>query len=209
MKTPYYRWPQAIVLTLGLVAADSGFAKGYTVITQCRTSNTQDAHSSQISVSWKESVDAGSPTGVFEARYEGTIGWDAKPDYSLKGSLAATLPLSNSPVPSLPRNFSITDGTSFVSRVQAVETGTPAPSKERHMVFKVPASGAYQGFDTRYALLKLNLPLTAQTQFPAFGDLYITDKPESHATPPEGGTSVIFLCSQVSQVVDATPTQSH
>lgn len=182
-------------LIAGLFASHTALADGLYVLTQCKSLDSQDSRGPRISINWKQTVDYRARTGKFEANYDGTIEWDAKP-HSIQGSLSTAMPVSNAPVPNLLQSFSISDGESSVSQMLNIEANTKTPSKERHIHFKVQTSGGFLGIGARYAVLKLNMPAAHRGQMPVFGDLYLTDKSESRVTTPDGGSGVMFMCTE-------------
>jgi hypothetical protein len=149
---------------LSVALSSSAYAQGISALRTCKSVNPGGRFAPGITIGWKESIDYRTNKGQFEARYSGTVHWDAEP-YSLSGKILAELPVSNAPVPDFLPSYSVQDGQSSVKRTQIREQQSATPLQQEQLTFRVP-------FKSRFVELKVAFGVMGTT---GFGVLNLTD----------------------------------
>lgn len=172
---------------LSVVAlASPTYAMGLSVVTKCQSSAS---YGTQVVLNMVQAVDYDKRVGTVQLSYSGNMRWDTKP-FEIAGELSANIPLENAPVPSLPRNFEVTNGKSSlsVSETNLSKLTDNMPLKATMIVLKVPAK-------KQTAVLKLTyLPRADESS--ALGAVYITDSSSRQVTSPDQGPSVSLVCTE-------------
>lgn len=161
-------------------------ATGIKVITDCKSLSPKSK--TQVSILMTRSIDYQARKASVEVVYAGAMEWDANP-YKLVGKFSAELPVSNDPVPKLPRTFQVASGDSNVGLepLNISPTADKLPLNAYYITMKAPATGG------QYVALKLTMGAGKQS---AFGALYITDKSATQVTTPDGGPNVDLSCTE-------------